>query len=120
MFINAPTEIISIEIKTESSNKAVFTGLGQVVMYKLFSNKCYLVIPEKALKSKRERLIASCINEGIGLITFKEDNPEKPNWEVVQYAASLNPHPKFANEIAEKIVKIALSGKNRHLSDLFK
>jgi len=41
--IQAPVEIVSAEIKTETSQ--LITAFGQVCACRLFSHKCYLVIP---------------------------------------------------------------------------
>jgi len=68
-----PTEIISVEIKTDSSG--LITAFGQACAYKIFSHKSYIVVPKSSQREDISRLDTLCRQFGIGLILF--DNTQK-------------------------------------------
>ncbi|MEO0283888.1 MAG: hypothetical protein ABIN17_02295 [candidate division WOR-3 bacterium] len=78
--IQAPTEVISAEIKLDSNN--LITAFGQACSYKLFSHKVYLVIPENSSPEDISKLDSLCMIFGIGLVLFDPNNPEKPKFEI--------------------------------------
>ena len=65
--VNFNPEIISAEIKIDSSQNALITAFGQACAYRLFSHKVYLAVPESG---KNDRLEALCHIYGIGLVYF--------------------------------------------------
>ena len=73
MRIAFSTEIISVEIKINLSSSEAIYGFGQAVAYKLFSNKCYLVLPKESFRQEQKRLIALCMAEGIVLVQRELD-----------------------------------------------
>ncbi|MFH8038621.1 MAG: hypothetical protein QXJ14_01250 [Candidatus Aenigmatarchaeota archaeon] len=78
--IQVPTEVISAEIKSDTSN--LITAFGQACSYKLFSHKVYLVIPKDSPEEDISRLDSLCIIFGIGLVLFDANNSENPKFEI--------------------------------------
>lgn len=78
--IRAPVEIVSAEIKTETTQ--LITAFGQACAYKLFSHKCYLVIPKQSSQDEIARLDSLCQLFGIGLVLFDLDNPIVPDFTI--------------------------------------
>jgi len=76
--IQAPVEIVSAEIKTETNQQ--ITAFGQACAYKLFSHKCYLVIPKQSSQDEVARLDSLCQLFGIGLVLFNAENPNTPDF----------------------------------------
>jgi hypothetical protein len=66
--LQAPTEIVSAEIKTEISQ--LVTAFGQACAYCIFSHKSYLVIPKESPQDEVARLDALSQVFGIGFILF--------------------------------------------------
>jgi hypothetical protein len=62
--IQAPVEIISAEIKTDTSQ--LVTAFGQACAYNLFSHKTYLVIPKSSPKTRSLGLIPSAKYSELG------------------------------------------------------
>ena len=52
--IKGGTEIVSAEIKSNTSQ--LITAFGQACAYKLFSHKCYLVVPKQSSQEDLDRL----------------------------------------------------------------
>jgi hypothetical protein len=75
-----PTEIVSAEIKTESTQ--LITAFGQACAYSLFSHKSYLVIPKRSSPDDISRLDALCQGFGIGLVLFDTTSPEIPGFTI--------------------------------------
>ena len=98
--IQFPTEIISAEIKINSSDP--ITAFGQAIAYRLFSSKVYLVEPSSMIPEDQERVEALCILFGIGLILF-DLNPQNPNFTIRVRAQRYNPDMFYVNEFAEKL-----------------
>lgn len=78
--LQAPTEIVSAEIKTDVSQ--LVTAFGQACAYCLFSHKSYLVIPEESPQDEIARLDSLCQVFGIGLILFDPSTPEDPRFDI--------------------------------------
>lgn len=94
--LKPPTEILSAEIKLDTTN--LITAFGQACSYKLFSHKSYVVIPNDSLEEDIARLDALCRIFGIGLILFNRANPEEPNFEIRVRAAKHEPDMFYANK----------------------
>ncbi|MCE5268082.1 MAG: hypothetical protein LLG00_09375 [Planctomycetaceae bacterium] len=78
--IQAPVEIISAEIKPDTSQ--LVTAFGQACAYCLFSHRVYLVISNKAPSDEIARLDGLCLVFGIGLVLFDSENPKDPDFEI--------------------------------------
>jgi hypothetical protein len=78
--IQAPVEIVSAEIKSDTSQ--LVTAFGQACAYCLFSHKVYLVVSNKAPGEEISRLDGLCLVFGIGLVLFDSENPKDPNFEI--------------------------------------
>src|SRR5665213_2686080 len=70
--VKIPTEVVSAEIKLNEGS--LIEAFGQACSYKLFSNKCYLVVPESSNEEDIYRLDALCMIFGIGLVLFNSSN----------------------------------------------
>jgi hypothetical protein len=78
--LQAPTEIVSAEIKTNVSE--LVTAFGQACAYCLFSHKSYLVVPQTSPQDEIDRLDSLCQVFGIGLILFDGSSPENPDFSI--------------------------------------
>lgn len=101
--IKIPTEIISAEIKTDSTN--LITAFGQACSYRLFSHSVYLVIPKQSSESDISRLDALSLIFGIGLVLFDLSNKEYPNFEIRVRPIKHNPDIFYTNEYLKLIEK---------------
>ena len=105
--IQFPTEVISAEIKTNTSQ--LITSFGQACSYKLFSHKVYLVIPKTSPDADLNRIDSLCLIFGIGLVLFDVDNPKSPNFEIRVRAVKTEPDVFYVNKylkiIEEKLFK---------------
>jgi hypothetical protein len=79
--VKGDTEIVSAEIKTETSQ--LVTAFGQACAYKLFSHKAYLVVPVGSQKEEMDRLDSLCQIFGIGLVTFNGEDPSAPDFRIL-------------------------------------
>ena len=61
--IQAPTEIVSAEIKLDINQ--LITAFGQAAAYRLFSHRTYLVVPVQAGRDEIARLDSLCSSYGI-------------------------------------------------------
>jgi len=93
--IKCPTEIISAEVKTDSSN--LITAFGQACSYRLFSHRSYLVVPKSALSEDLDRLESLCIACGLGLILFDCQNVSNPNFAIRVRAIRTEPDMFYVN-----------------------
>jgi len=78
--IQAPVEIVSAEVKPDTSQ--LVTAFGQACAYCLFSHKTYLVVSNKAPDDEIARLDALCQVFGIGLVLFDSGNPNDPQFSI--------------------------------------
>ncbi|MEW6062983.1 MAG: hypothetical protein AB1571_01260 [Nanoarchaeota archaeon] len=101
--IKIPTEIISAEIKTDSTN--LITAFGQACSYRLFSHSVYLVIPKQSSETDILRLDALSLIFGIGLVLFDLSNKEDPNFEIRVRPIKHNPDIFYTNEYLKLIEK---------------
>ena len=98
--IRPPIEIISAEIKTDTSQLVI--AFGQACSYKLFSHKVYLVVPKEAEKDV-SRIESLCSRFGLGLILFDKNNPQNPNFEIRTRALKSEPDYFYVNEYLKRL-----------------
>ncbi len=78
--IPQPDEVVSAEIKTETSQ--LITAFGQAVSYCLFSHRSYLVVPQQASDEDVSRLDSLCQAFGLGLVLFDNTKPQDPDFKI--------------------------------------
>lgn len=93
-------QIVSAEIKIDPNQPVV--AFGQAVSYRLFSHKCYLVLPETMTADDRDRVEALCTVFGLGLVTFKLD-PENPDFTLQTRALLAQPDMAYVNQMAHRL-----------------
>lgn len=71
--IKVSTEIVSAEVKTDPQQ--LVTGFGQVCCYKLFSHKCYLVVPKDSERDDLSRLESLCLLSPFLISTHRYPTP---------------------------------------------
>jgi len=101
--IQAPVEIVSAEIKTETNQ--LITAFGQACAYKLFSHKCYLVIPKQSSQDEVARLDSLCQLFGIGLVLFNVENPNTPDFIIRVRPNKHEPDFFYTNKYMSRIEK---------------
>jgi len=101
--IQAPIEIVSAEIKTETSQ--LITAFGQVCAYKLFSHKCYLVVPKQSSQDEIARLDSLCQLFGIGLVLFDASDPTNPDFVIRVRPSKSEPDLFYTNKYMSRIEK---------------
>jgi len=101
--IQAQTEIISAEIKTATTQ--LITAFGQTCSYKLFSHKCYLVVPKQSSQDEIARLDSLCQLFGIGLVLFNVTNHESPEYMIRVRPVKHEPDLFYTNKYMKKIEK---------------
>lgn len=99
--IKGPTEIVSAEIKTETTQ--LVTAFGQACAYKLFCHKVYLVVPREAHSEEISRLDSLCQIFGIGLVTFNAEQPEQPDFRIMVRPARHEPDLFYTNKYMARI-----------------
>ena len=93
-------QIVSAEIKIDPSQPVI--AFGQAVSYRLFSHKCYLVLPETISADDRDRVEALCTVFGLGLVTFKLE-PDNPDFRLVTRALLAQPDMAYVNQMAQRL-----------------
>lgn len=101
--IKGTTEIVSAEIKTETSQ--LVTAFGQACAYKLYSHKAYLVVPQQAPKEETDRLDSLCQIFGIGLVIFDANTPTEPDFKIRVRPSRHEPDLFFTNKYMALIEK---------------
>lgn len=94
--IKPPTEIVSAEVKIDTST--LITAFGQACSYKLFSHKSYIVIPQKSPEEDIARLDALCRIFGVGLILFDNTNSDIPEFDIRVRATKHEPDMFYVNK----------------------
>ena len=94
--VKLPTEIVSVEIKTNTSD--LITAFGQACSYKLFSHKSYIVIPNSSSEEDIARLDGLSLIFGIGLILFDSLKLDQPDFEIRTRAMKLDPDMFYVNK----------------------
>ena len=98
--IKFPLEIVSAEIKLDPL--APVTAFGQAVVYRLFSAKCYVVMPVTISDEDQSRLEALCMLFGVGLVVFNVD-PKSPDFSIRVRAQRFSPDMFYVNEFARRL-----------------
>ena len=99
--LQAPTEIVSAEIKLDTQQ--LVTAFGQACAYLLFSHKSYLVVPKDSLQDEVARLDALCQVFGIGLILFDASSPEDPGFAIRVRPRKQDPEMFYTNKYLKLI-----------------
>ncbi|MEI8014656.1 MAG: hypothetical protein WCH20_07430 [Nitrospira sp.] len=106
--IKAHTDIVSAEIKTDSSQ--LVTAFGQACAYCVFCHRSYLVIPASSPDDELSRLDALCQVFGIGLILFNADSPENPGFSIRVRARRQEPDLFYTNKYMKLVEAEMFSG----------
>ncbi len=93
-------EIVSAELKIDPREPV--TAFGQAAAYRLFSTKCYVVMPDQMTEADKSRLEALAMLFGMGLVLF-EPNPERPNYSIRVRAQRFLPDMFYVNEFADRL-----------------
>jgi len=93
-------QIISAEIKVDPSQPV--TAFGQAISYRLFSHKCYLVLPSTVADDDFDRVQALAVVFGLGLVTFNLD-PADPRFLLVVRATIAQPDMVYVNQMAQRL-----------------
>lgn len=101
--ISGQDEIVSAEIKSNTQAQALIEGFGQACAYKLFSHKCYLVIPQESSQNDLAKLDSLCQLLGVGLVLFDAGNPEEPNFQIRARPQKHEPDLFYTNDYMKKI-----------------
>ena len=91
-------EIVSAEIKLDTSGAALITAFGQSCSYKLFSHKVYLVIPKNVSEEDKSRIESLCLIFGIGLILYNSVDSENPEYEIRVRPLKQDPDMFYVNK----------------------
>ena len=94
-------DIVSAEIKVSDSSSALITAFGQACVYRLFSHKVYLVVPQSG---QNYRLKSLCHLYGLGLVYF---DPTKKSIDPSIYKVQLlarrhSPDTSYVNNFIKK------------------
>jgi hypothetical protein len=100
--IKFPIEIISAEIKTNASQAIV--AFGQAIAYRLFSSKCYVVMPRAINPLDKDRLESLCLLFGLGFVVFDLD-VANPKFEILVRAQRSQPDMFYVNKFADDLFK---------------
>jgi hypothetical protein len=93
--VKFPTEIITAEIKLDT--RGLITAFGQACSYRLFSHRCYLVVPKSSPTEDLARLEALCLSVGLGLVLFDSTNASSPGFSIRVRAARNEPDSFYVN-----------------------
>jgi len=100
--IRFPLEIVSAEIKLDP--QAPVVAFGQAVAYRLFSTKCYVVMPDSISQEDMSRLEALSILFGLGLVIYEVDG-SSPSFVIRVRAQRFAPDMFYVNEFADRLRK---------------
>ena len=90
-------QIVSVEIKTDPGQSVV--AFGQAISYRLFSHKCYLVLPNGTAVDDLDRIMSLATIFGLGLVTFSVD-ATNPSFMLVVRAVLAQPDMVYVNQMA--------------------
>lgn len=93
-------QIVSAEIKIDPAQPV--TAFGQAISYRLFSHKCYLVLPRTTSEDDLDRVEALATVFGLGLVVFDLDKDD-PNYELVSRASLAAPDMVYVNQMAKRL-----------------
>ena len=94
--IKPPTEMVSAEIKLDSSN--LITAFGRACSYRLFSHRSYIVVPDNSSEDDIGPLDALYRIFGIGLVIFNPLDPKDPDFRIRSRAAREEPDMFYVNK----------------------
>ena len=101
--VEAPTEIVSAEIKTNT--RELITAFGQACAYKLFSHKSYIVIPKNSSQNDISKLDALCLIFGMGLVLFDTNDANDPRFEIRVRPLKQEPDMFYLNRYMKLVEK---------------
>jgi len=101
--LKAPTEIVSAEIKSDTGD--LISAFGQACSYKLFSHKCYIVVPKNSSQDDISKLDSLCLIFGIGLVLFDNSNVDDPQFEIKVRSLKHEPDMFYVNKYMRLIEK---------------
>jgi hypothetical protein len=101
--VEAPTEIVSAEIKTNT--RELITAFGQACSYKLFSHKSYIIIPKNSSQDDISKLDSLCLIFGMGLVLFDANNANYPQFEIRVRPLKHEPDMFYLNRYMKLIEK---------------
>lgn len=93
-------QIVAAEIKIDPAQPV--TAFGQAVSYRLFSHKCYLVLPRITSDDDLDRIEALSVVFGLGLVLF-DLHLEDPKFELVVRATLAQPDMVYVNQMAQRL-----------------
>ena len=93
-------QIVSAEIKTDPTQPVV--AFGQAISYRLFSHKCYLVLPDTTAEEDAERITGLATVFGLGLVFFSLD-PSNPKFRLETRALLAQPDMVYVNQMAKRL-----------------
>lgn len=93
--VKFPAEIITAEIKLDTSS--LITAFGQACSYRLFSHRCYLVIPKSSTAEDLVRLESLCLAVGLGLVLFDCSDSSNPGYSIRVRATRTEPDMFYVN-----------------------
>jgi len=99
--IQGHIEIVAAEIKLDMNQ--LVTAFGQACAYCLFAHKSYLVVPVDAPEDEIARVDALCQVFGIGLVLFKSDQPDDPDFEIRVRPQRHDPDMFYVNKYMKQI-----------------
>jgi hypothetical protein len=101
--IKGTTEIVSAEIKLNESS--LIEAFGQACSYKVFSHKCYLVVPDSSSEDDIARLDSLCMIFGIGLVLYDSSNVAEPTYLIKTRPQKHEPDMFYVNRNLKIIEK---------------
>jgi len=101
--VEAPTEIVSAEIKTNT--RELITAFGQACSYKLFSHKSYIIIPKNSSQDDISKLDSLCLIFGIGLVLFDTNDANDPQFEIRVRPLKQEPDMFYLNRYMKLVEK---------------
>jgi hypothetical protein len=99
--VKFPPEIVSAEIKIDTQSPIV--AFGQAIAYRLFSSKCYVVMPKTISNEDSSRLEALCMLFGVGLVLYNELSPKTPEFAIRVRAQRFSPDMFYVNGFARRL-----------------
>jgi hypothetical protein len=93
-------QIVSAEIKIDPAQPIV--AFGQAISYRLFSHKCYLVLPSASSDDDLDRITSLSTIFGLGLVTFDLDK-QNPAFTLVVRAIVAQPDMVYVNQMAAQL-----------------
>lgn len=73
-------------------------AFGQAVAYKLFAHLSYLAVPRQAGAPQMRRLEQLCLRQQVGFVSFDEDHPDDPRFELHVRPTPAAPDPAALND----------------------